>query len=426
MADPHPSTSEAAVPPTTGSGWHRVRTTYAAIGILALNALVILGVVELGARIVTRFSRLCEDSQPASAPRAIRPESLSFYRNWGLGSPFWTEHRQAEALSRYAPYVLWKATAHRGRYVNISEDHVRQTPGSDCTPHAYRVFLLGGSAAWGFGSPDSGTIAFHLQAELNRRRTGPACVVNLAQNAWVSTQEVIELMNHLGRGDVPDAVVFYDGFNDAYAAFETRSPGAHYSLKTITDRFERPEADLRRSVRALVKATASYQSARCLVRRLSLPPPTPASPGPEGPPPQLAADAAAHYVANVRMVEGLARSYGFDVAFFWQPTLFTGRKPRSGEERRLRWHQPASVPLIASIDEGVRVAATNARGTRGTAGLAALHYLGSLFDGDTSLRFIDYVHVTPHANLLVARSIADSLWPTTGGRHPLRWAASSR
>jgi hypothetical protein len=37
---------------------------------------------------------------------------------------------------------------------------------------------------------------------------------------WVSTQSVIMLLRQLQHGNIPDVVVFYDGVNDTYAAYQ--------------------------------------------------------------------------------------------------------------------------------------------------------------------------------------------------------------
>jgi hypothetical protein len=76
------------------------------------------------------------------------------------------------------------------------------------------------------GAPDWGTIPAYLQEELEERFNGAVCVVNYGEDGFASTQEVILLLIELQRGNVPDAVIFYDGVNDVTAADMTANQRA--------------------------------------------------------------------------------------------------------------------------------------------------------------------------------------------------------
>ena len=59
---------------------------------------------------------------------------------------------------------------------------------------------------------------------------------------------------------------------------------------------------------------------------------------------RLAGDVADRYVANVKIVETLARGYGFRPLFFWQPMIFN--KPEltaveRDEAQKYAWTEPA-------------------------------------------------------------------------------------
>ena len=75
---------------------------------------------------------------------------------------------------------------------------------------------------WGTSQRDDKTIP----AEASRRLqalAGPSRrieVTNFGENGYVLTQEVIELMLQLRKGNVPDIVVFFDGINDAGATVQ--------------------------------------------------------------------------------------------------------------------------------------------------------------------------------------------------------------
>ena len=91
---------------------------------------------------------------------------------------------------------------------------------------------------WGTGSPDWGTIPANLQKGLEKLRQGPVCVMNFAESAYVSTQDIIMLLLQLQSGNVPDLVVFYNIAGDISAAYQSGRAGVHANLDEIAARFE--------------------------------------------------------------------------------------------------------------------------------------------------------------------------------------------
>jgi hypothetical protein len=82
-------------------------------------------------------------------------------------------------------------------------------------PNEYRILILGGSAAWGWGaSANRHTISGALQEFLNEDSSGVSYrVMNGAYLAWTSLQERITLMEFYEQFD-PDLVISFSGFND--------------------------------------------------------------------------------------------------------------------------------------------------------------------------------------------------------------------
>jgi hypothetical protein len=74
---------------------------------------------------------------------------------------------------------------------------------------------------WGTGSPNWDTIPANLQKGLEKLKKGPVCVMNFAESAYVSTQDVIMLQLQLRSGNVPDVVVFYNIGGDVYSAYQS-------------------------------------------------------------------------------------------------------------------------------------------------------------------------------------------------------------
>lgn len=103
-------------------------------------------------------------------------------------------------------------------YVNVS-DGVRRSIEPSCTCPRLVVWFLGGSAAFGWNQRDDHTIPSELVRLAEERGVGIE-VRNLAVPGWTLEQEHRLLRQLLLDPDVekPDAVIFYDGFNDAVGA----------------------------------------------------------------------------------------------------------------------------------------------------------------------------------------------------------------
>ena len=77
-----------------------------------------------------------------------------------------------------------------------------------------------------------------LAEGLEKLRQGPVCVMNFAESAYVSTQDIIMLLLQLQSGNIPDLVLFYTIAGDIRAAYQSGRPGVHANLDQIAARFE--------------------------------------------------------------------------------------------------------------------------------------------------------------------------------------------
>jgi lysophospholipase L1-like esterase len=282
------------------------------------------------------------------------------------------------------------------------------TPGATCGPGARTVFVFGGSTVWGTGAPDWGTLPAYLQAELQRPSDHAVCVVNYGESAYVSTQSVTQLLLLLQSGKVPQLVLFYEGWNDAYSAYQSGTANAHENYEQLAASFEgggrRPEGNA--LVRA-VEGTHLFSVTRYLVAQLThhadkpLPLKTYASMGITAD--ALAAEVATTYFANYEIVDALAHQYGFEYAFLWPPYIRIGPKPLVAAEQTIAQSvDPALDRLYQLVHQRVRESA--ARHPR-------LVDLSRAFDAHPELLWLDEVHVTPVGNQLLAASIVATMTP---------------
>ena len=128
------------------------------------------------------------------------------------------DHEYAKAIfndyhsiaHRYKPFAEWQMLPYKGKTLHINEQGLRvHTPPSNALSSPI-IRFFGGSTMWGEGSDDANTIPALVHQKIN---TGT--VVNHAQLAYNSRQNLDALISMYAKGEKADIVIFYDGVNDA-------------------------------------------------------------------------------------------------------------------------------------------------------------------------------------------------------------------
>jgi lysophospholipase L1-like esterase len=384
---------------------------YRGLALILLNSVVVLVVIELGAgAVMTVLSGDNPQAQPQAegntGPPAPAPQS-SYYTAEPWGARYWKELSDVWFRAWYFPHELGRRGAYKGELINVSDEGLRLTPGAVCEPGVPRVFVLGGSTMWGYGAPDWGTIPAYLQAGWSRRG-GRFCVINFGQLGHTSTQDLIVLERELQRCHVPDLVIFYDGVNDITLGRQWNLPGAHTDLYNVAERLEG-----RVKTPSRFESLATLRLVRHFLPRDSIP--APRYPGHTGPvDPGLGDGITEVYLNNVRMARALAREYGFQSFFFWQPMIWIGKKPLTEEERHLHAGMP---PETRNRDEPLRTLLREVYANVGRAAVpgSGLFDISDVFDTTTALVYLDSHHLTHQGNRLVAERMLE-LVPTPAPR----------
>src|SRR5262249_32202886 len=179
---------------------------------------------------------------------------------------YWDEYAALD--TEWHSYVYWRHRANTGRFITVDERGLRTTwnPHECSGPQgsATRIFVFGGSAIWGVGSRDEHTIPSLLSRALTGHRPFPICVTNFGEVGYVMTQEVLTLVLELERGSRPDIVIFLDGYNDAFAAFQSGKAGSPQNefkrQETFTTR-DRPSLALLKAAGQIVRGSGMYKLA---------------------------------------------------------------------------------------------------------------------------------------------------------------------
>lgn len=370
----------------------RFLTLYRGAALLLLNTVILLCFVEmvaLGVRLRRDEAGTYLDSFEARA-------ALPYYADQDWGRTYWQEFERLEnEHQRYFPYVGWRRPAFDGETITVRSDGTRITPGASCEPGAYSVHVYGGSTVWGTWSPDFATIPAYLQAGLTAQHSGPVCVENYGESAYVSTQDVILFLLNLQRGRIPDVAIFYGGANDLAAATQSGQPAVHHNFADIAERFESSPGALLdllantsagRLVRDALDGTTRHPQDRELGAREDT----------------LARSVAETYLANVELAEALGRAYGVRILFAWRPGIDIGAKPLTRGESLMRRE------LADQIDPEL-AAGAHARIAQAADERPALIDLGGIFDDVETGIWIDGLHVTPAGNERIAAALLDVL-----------------
>ena len=316
----------------------------------------------------------------------------------------------------YEPYTIWKRRPYRGTYTTIDLTGARRTVGNSTGEDALDIWMFGGSAVWGVGAPDHETIPSHLAALLNGTLGIDAHVRNLGRRGYVSTQEVIHLMRELQAGRRPDIVVFYNGVNDAAAvSLWPEFPGAHVSFDTVRDRFESTDED--GDLGWFARSTGLYKASRIVLDRVEgesferdgiivyADRDTDATPNYRW----LAELGIDLWLFNARVIDGLARDYGFTPLMAFQPGLWSTGKPLDPSEESLIASEMeyAGLNTIMTVRAEMAVVLEERLSERQSPNWVV--NLNDLFADTSGPVYIDYVHVTGRGNEIAARRIATEM-----------------
>jgi hypothetical protein len=291
---------------------------------------------------------------------------------------YWREHKMVlDRLFENYPYGLWRSPPFKGEAINIDERGIRRTLYSKCDGETPSIWLFGGSTIFGQGSRDADTIASLLAkrfADAGQQR----CVLNFGADAWTSNESVIMLVSELKRPDAktPSAVLFFDSCNDTFTPF------VHTGYVEIPYNFNKEWLDalalMHKGSLYYIHGTNTWLLAKRLIKRAGGPTKYEIPENPD----RLARKIAQNYLDNIKIVDGLSRSFGFQYEFFWLP-LFTDELPEV-----MKLANSLTQPIIH------------------TEKIDHLHDLTGKYDRSLAL---DACHLLPEGHDFVAKAAFDAL-----------------
>jgi len=322
----------------------------------------------------------------------------SYCSNFVWGKDLVKEERAAIRV-KWQPFVYWRVEPFKGKYINISDEGLRQTWNKEGSSgsQALSIFTFGNSTMWGMYNRDEYTIASYLSRMLSEEYGINVKVTNFGQIGYVSSQELIALLMELKKGNVPDLVIFLDGLNDIGAA-TLRRVGVTPNERHREEEFNllNPEAPRfhKKIMFILLKETATY---RILNRIFSW--------DLYAPPQQLSkAEVDTLFKAyhnNIDCVKKLGSSYGFKPLFYWQPVIVTKKNLTTYEKVLASSMQGIGHDLLVVTEESVARAQE----------LNGCINISGVLDDIQETCYIDGVHYTEAANEIIARRMLMDIIP---------------
>lgn len=211
-----------------------------------------------------------------------------------------------------------------------------------------------------------------------------------------------------GGGNIPDIVIFYDGANDAYAAWQSGVAGVPQNENNRIAEFNAlrdwRSDDLEEIVfRRIREKTIIYRSAKKLgevfgySQRADSPKLTDIAHADS-----LAKETVRAYVGNINIVKALGESYGFDSFFYWQPVVFQKKHLTKYEEEQKQ--AEIKVERFFSKVYGAVEMSKNLKT------IEEFHDISNIFKDSEKPYFIDFVHITEDGNKIIARRVARDIY----------------
>ena len=342
------------------------------------------------------------EAQVAKMPANGYPNPAD--RTWF--GPYWREFNESTyAAVESVSYSNWHRYPFKGMYINVGLDGRRATwnqPPKEAT-RSIRVALLGGSTMWGTGARDEFTIASYVSKMLAETYPRRFDVVNYGQDGYVGTQEVITLLREIQRDSIPDIAVFYDGYNEAFTAFQTGAAGFPMNEDNRTREFNILHPSRSRDFYfEVLSRTNTFQLTRGV--RTALSAATVEDPLKNTDLEMLAHDVVRVYFRNIEFVTAIEKRFGVVAQFFWQPSVYTKARPTEREQSIIRI-SGRFAPLYRQIHDAMKQVYR-------TTGPANFRDISNVLDEYVGTAFIDPVHATEVANEAVAREIVAGLKST--------------
>lgn len=341
------------------------------------------------------------DKQEIEGKKYLPPS----YRDKEWVKTLFKEHK--EVRGGYESFVTWASKEYHGKYVNIDSNGRRKTwnPQHLDATAVDTLYVFGGSTIWGVGARDDYTIPSHISKILNGNGYN-FIVQNYGEKSYTFLQQIIHLILLLREKEIPDYVVFYDGINDIYAAYQSGVAGTSHNVSMLREKLSRKEPSLIEHL--AIDLNGMFRNHCMIYKALERITHSPhqkpkfqeiASGYNEEKLELLAEEVTEHYITSKSLLEHLAKAYNFKYVCFWQPVIFL--------EDELIKEETNIDPRLE--DQALRSLFKYSYDIQNKKQLTCFYDISDSLRGRTELCYIDFSHLSEKGNELVAHRMVEIL-----------------
>lgn len=300
-------------------------------------------------------------------------------------------HDYTSLQHEYYPFVGWKTLPYKGKTTTIDAGGNRiHTPPAYDGPIEKTVHIFGGSTIWGEGSDDQHTIPALFNQHVPDHK-----VFNHGQLAYNTRQNIEALITLYNKSQHPDVVIFYDGVNDA--AFLCPSVISELPAHRLVPMFrQRIYISKGQVIKDILNKIFTENIIRFVRRNSAKADQASAYDCLSNP--DKAEQIAEMFMMNWELAHEIVTQRGGKFMAFLQPAALVGN-PKT-DHLELDEHLKAN---FADVYERIRKKIQEKKHPW-------IYDLSNLLDRDEYI-FIDFCHVSPNGNEIVAKAIADIVKP---------------
>jgi lysophospholipase L1-like esterase len=350
---------------------------------------LILLLIEIGFTLYFRFN-----PPDSSQPKADAYQGADWVEDYN------TEFDACSAED-WHPYVYWRRKPFSGKYINIDQNGFRKTIYSTDElvqkKPIKKIFMFGGSSMWGTGVRDEFTIPSIVGSGLVNKDIH-AEVTNFGESGYVNTQELTALLLQLRERNIPDLVVFYDGVNDVFSAYQQGKAGIPQNENNREKEFNALRSK-KRSVMVFVESLKTLATVKFIAELVK--PEMKPLPYSGSDIEKLASETIDIYLNNIKTLNLWAEKYGFKVVYYWQPTIF--------KKAELSDFEKQEAKRFSFIKDMIDAANIQVNQFKTEKDFTAFHNISDIFRNETRPVFIDYCHVSEYGNTVIANKMTEDI-----------------
>lgn len=211
----------------------------------------------------------------------------------------------------------------------------------------------------------------------------------------MSAQELNLLLELLSNGNIPDKVIFYDGCNDGYAGVYSPAKPRWTEVINFVNRAD--------SLIQFIYNKSNYKRIYDFFNRRLIGTKywdKKIEPDIENNSREVIRD----YIEFTEQVKAIAKIYGFEAYFFWQPNLLSlTRKMQDYENKLLK---DCSWTMIMAMKSVYLEAKKSFEGDK----IKDVHFIADVLDYSQEPIYIGWCHLGPQRNRIIAQTIYKKLF----------------